>query len=90
MRVMTTTTRQYLDEEPKGFTRHKLDEEGRMYEDVSQTTGFNRDFYVNVNHIVSIESAAKEGIECTRIVLSTGEEFATLTSVSECLKMIQL
>lgn len=89
MRTVTTTTRHYI--EPKEeFVRHHIDDEGRMYYDESKTTGFNQDFYVNINHIVSIESAVKENIKCTRIVLSTGEEFATLNSVSECLKLIQL
>lgn len=92
MRTRITTTRHYV-EEPKTFEEfhvYPIDEEGRRYHDESQTTGFNRDFYVNTNHIVSIEPATKEGIECTRIVLSTGEEFATLNSVSECLRMIRL
>lgn len=91
MGTVTTTTRHYIDE-PKtlqGRFSCPIDEEGRWYRDESKTTGFNQDFYVNTNHIVSIEPAVKENIKCTRIVLSTGEEFATLNNVSECLKLIQ-
>jgi len=92
MGTVTKTTRYYIDELKTREARFRcpIDEEGRWYRDESKTTGFNQDFYVNINHIVSIEPAVKENIECTRIVLSTGEEFATLNSVSECLKLIQL
>lgn len=93
MRVMTTTTRQYLDEEPKGFTRHEYDEEGRMYEDVHKTTCFNQPFHVNTDHIVSLEAVEKYDTKCTEIVLSTGEKFITRNTVPFCLilmKVIQL
>lgn len=92
MRTVTKTTRRYIEEPQEREERFRchIDEEGLWYRNESQTTGFNQDFYVNTDHIVSIESAVKENIKCTRIVLSTGEEFATLNSVSECLKLIQL
>jgi hypothetical protein len=93
MGTITTISRQYIHEDSEEFTHYPIDDEGRKYQDVHKTTCFNQPFYVNTDHIVSLESVEKYDIKCTEIVLSTGEKFITRNSLPFCLitmKVIQL
>jgi hypothetical protein len=90
MGTITTTTRHYIDEEPsEEFVRHRRDDEGRRYRDESKTTGFNQDFYVNTDHVVSLESVVRYDTKCTQITLSTGDKFVTMHTVGECLRILR-
>lgn len=91
MGTITTESRQYFDGEPN--VRYHIDDEGRKYRDVHKTTCFNQPFYVNTDHIVSLEAVEKYDTKCTEIVLSTGEKFITRNTLPFCLiimKVIQL
>lgn len=93
MGTITTIRRQYINEEPEKFSRYPIDDEGRKYQDVSKTTCCHQDFYVNTDHIVSLEPVVRYDIKCTQITLSTGDKFVTMYTVTECLiimKAIQL
>lgn len=85
MGTVTTISRQYFDGEPN--VQCHIDNEGRKYRDVFKTICCHQDFYVNTDHIVSLEPVVKNDTKCTQVTLSTGEKFITLYNIETCLQL---